>query len=142
MVQQKADSDEEKNCCKKCEERFAILIALQTEVKEIQEQIMSAIEESVLDDAVKRGISDHHSHNLAETVNFTLSHISNEFEKRKSLERELDGFKNEMILSSDDNLNVIEELKGVLAVRNDEIRVLKGQLIDLEGKNSFKLKFA
>lgn len=102
---------------------------------------MSAIEESVLDDAVKRGLSDHNSHNLVETVNYTLSHISKEFEKRKSLERELDGFKNEMILSSDDNLNVIEELKGTLVVRNDEIRVLKGQLVDLEGESSFRLKF-
>lgn len=141
FVKPKEDSNEEKNCCKKCEERFSILIDLQKELKDVQDQIMSAIEESVLDDAVKKGISNHHSHNLVETVNYTLGHISKEFEKRKSLERELDGFKNEAIQSSDESLNVIEELKGVLAVRDDEILVLKEQIVDLEGKNSFKLKF-
>lgn len=140
-LQPKEDSNEEKNCCKKCEERFSILIDLQKELKELQEQIMSAIEESVLDDAFKKGISDHHNHNLVETVNHTLGHISNEFEKRKSLERELDGFKIEAIQSSDENLNVIEELKGTLACRDDEIRVLKDKLVDLEGKISFNLKF-
>lgn len=133
MEQQKGNSNsEEKNCCIKCEERFAILIDLQKELKEIQEQIMSAIEDSVLDEAVKRGISDHHSHNLVETVNNTLNHVSSEFEKRKSLENELDGLKDQISHNCDENLNLIEELKGNLAVRNEEIRVLKGQLDDLE----------
>lgn len=101
---------------------------------------MTAVEDSVLDEAAKKGISDNHNQNLIQTVNCTLSQVSNEFEKRKSLEKELDGLKDEINHYDDENQSTIEELKGILVLKNEEIGILKLQLVDLEGKkNKFKL---